>query len=150
MSRYPYKQVILMRTDLKNTDGAPVPAGKLIAQGGHASSMWVALRLQELFVRAEKYPNKPLSRALEESFSDAEKAWLTGKFAKIVLAVGSEEELNSLVLQAREIGIEANIVTDSGATEFGGKPTVTCAGLGPDLSERIDVVTGHLKRLKNI
>ena len=32
------KQVIVMRSDLKNKDGHRLPKGKLIAQGAHAST----------------------------------------------------------------------------------------------------------------
>ena len=70
-----YKQVIVMRHDLQ------MRRGKQIAQGSHASMSFICCRLQE-----------PGSLALDD-FTDAQRAWLTGSFAKICCRVDSEEEL---------------------------------------------------------
>ena len=43
--------------------------------------------------------------------------------------------------------IDAVVITDAGHTEFGGVPTVTCAGIGPASAAEIDRITGHLKPL---
>jgi PTH2 family peptidyl-tRNA hydrolase len=48
--------------------------------------------------------------------------------------------------KAKEAGLEVHIITDSGRTEFK-EPTKTCLAIGPDLSEKIDTITGHLKLL---
>jgi len=45
------------------------------------------------------------------------------------------------------MNVECHVITDNGKTEFGGIPTKTCLALGPDLSEKIDEVTGDLKLL---
>jgi PTH2 family peptidyl-tRNA hydrolase len=36
---------------------------------------------------------------------------------------------------------------DAGLTEFNGVPTKTCIAIGPNWSDEIDEITGHLKLL---
>ena len=59
----------------------------------------------------------------------------------------SEEELLAVVRVAQEVGVLAHLVVDAGRTEFHGVPTPTCCAVGPDVPERIDPITGHLKLL---
>src|SRR5262245_34435591 len=65
------KQVIVMRRDLG------MRRGKEIAQGAHASMIWLALRIRQ--------PGSP--------FTEAERRWLDGAFTKVCVRVDSEEEL---------------------------------------------------------
>lgn len=113
------KQVILMRDDLN------MRKGKMIAQGAHAST-----------------------KVIVENFSHPKvKRWLNGPFAKIVVRVGSEEELRALTDEANRRGLLTSLIVDAGRTEFNGVPTVTCGAIGPDEEDAIDPVTGHLKLL---
>ena len=73
--------------------------------------------------------------------------WLEAGFAKICCRVDSERELLEIHEQAREVGLESHLITDSGKTEFHGQPTHTCVAIGPDLAEKIDAVTGGLQLL---
>lgn len=123
------KQVIVMRHDLK------MRRGKQIAQGAHASMSFLTLRLQ-------KYGHTSLANC-----SSAERAWLTGAFAKVCCRVDSEEELMEIHDKAVEAGLEVHLITDSGKTEFHGQPTRTCLAIGPDDAEKIDEITGHLQLL---
>ena len=123
------KQVIVMRHDLK------MRRGKQIAQGAHASMSLLCRRFQ----------NQP-SVSLTD-FSDSERAWLAGSFAKICCRVNSEEELMSIHEQAISAGLQVHLITDSGKTEFHGQPTRTCLAIGPDDAAKIDAVTGHLELL---
>jgi peptidyl-tRNA hydrolase, PTH2 family len=149
-AHYGVKQVILMRTDLRTPQGQKVRSGKLMAQAAHASMIWLSKRVQSVFLMpftlkaedAEKY-----FFAAAAHFSAAEKEWLEGSFAKIVLAVDSEAELQRLVEAARADFLNAEVVTDAGMTEFGGIPTVTCAAIGPATSGAIDRITSHLRPL---
>lgn len=125
----PIKQVICMRHDLK------MRRGKQIAQGAHASMSFLTRRLQEAG-----------SVSLDD-FSEAERAWLTGSFAKVCCRVNSEEELLAVRDKAVEAGLEVHLITDSGKTEFHGEPTDTCLAIGPDLAEKIDEITGELQLL---
>lgn len=124
------KQVIVMRKDLG------MRKGKMIAQGAHASMAFMSKRNREAFGTGK--PPK---------FSDEEKEWMEGSFAKVCLYVTSEEELLNIFHEAREAGLTAELITDSGLTEFHGVPTNTCIGLGPHRSDKIDAITGDLKLL---
>lgn len=116
------KQVIVIRKDLK------MRRGKEIAQGAHASMAFLA--------------KKALAR---EEFTRAERGWLEGPFTKVCVRVDSEEQLLAVARAAEDAGIRAEVITDAGKTEFGGVPTRTCLAVGPDLSERVDAVTGGLE-----
>ncbi len=113
----PYKQVILVREDLK------LPKGKLAAQVGHAAV--------EAVLKSEK---------------DVVKKWRAEGMMKVVLKVADEKELKKYMQQAKDQGLVTALITDAGRTvvEPG---TVTCLGIGPDTIEHIDTVTGKLKVL---
>lgn len=113
------KQVIVMRSDLN------MRKGKMIAQGAHAS----------MKVLVENADDKRIL------------SWLANSFTKIVVRVDSEDELLTIYNQAKEAGILSALITDNGATEFGGVKTNTCIAIGPDESDNIDKITGHLKLL---
>lgn len=123
------KQVIVMRHDLK------MRRGKQIAQGAHASMSFLCRRLQN-----------QQSVSISD-FSEIERTWLTGSFAKVCCRVNSEAELLDIFDKATTAGIEVHLITDSGKTEFHGQATRTCLAIGPDLAERIDPITGHLELL---
>ena len=120
-----------MRRDLRNTDGMKIPKGKIVAQCGHA---YVALTLKA----RDKVDFYQLAMLNE---------WLKNSYTKICLGVDSEEELLALYNKAVDKGINAVLITDNGDTQFGGKKTITCMGIGPDLDTRLDEITGHLKSL---
>jgi PTH2 family peptidyl-tRNA hydrolase len=61
------------------------------------------------------------------------------------LQVPDEAGLLRVYEAAREAGLEVNLITDSGRTEFHGVPTMTAVALGPDYDEKIDPVTGGLE-----
>ena len=123
------KQVIVMRHDLK------MRRGKQIAQGAHASMSFICRRLQEA---------APVSL---DDFTEAQRAWLTGAFAKVCCRVDSEEELMEVHDKAVAAGLDVHLIADSGKTEFHGEATNTCLAIGPDEADVIDEVTGHLQLL---
>ena len=123
------KQVIVIRHDLK------MRLGKQIAQASHASMSFICRRLQN-----------QRSVSLDD-FSEVERSWLTGAFAKICCRVNSEEDLMGIHDKAVASGLEVHLITDSGKTEFHGQPTRTCLAIGPDVAEKIDALTGHLELL---
>lgn len=111
----PYKQVILVREDLK------LPKGKLAAQASHAS------------VDATLKSDKKIVDA-----------WKKDGGKKIVLKVSNEQEIFKYKQMAEENGLKTAVVIDAGHTVV--QPgTVTCVGIGPDLEENIDEITGNLK-----
>ena len=115
--------------------------GKMIAQGAHASMMFLVkgAEAQRSFFHDDI--------KLKKSITVEQDRLLTGKFTKICVSVDSEEEMQAIHDAAIAVGIESHMVTDAGLTEFDGVPTKTCIALGPDYSSRIDQLTGHLKLL---
>lgn len=128
------KQIIVLRSDLKNKQGQKVRSGKLMAQVAHASMAFMSNRIRRYIYDAEI----PI-----EEFSAPQLLWIEDLFTKVCLKVDSEEELLDIHQKAIEEGLEVHLITDSGLTEFD-KPTNTCLAIGPDYSERIGKITGHL------
>ena len=121
-----FKQIIAVRNDLN------MRRGKMIAQGAHASIMFLVHRLCDGEVGAKDH-------AIQE--------WLTQGMTKICVRVDSEAELLDIAQKAQDAGLTVHVITDAGHTEFGGVPTKTCLAIGPDEEEKIDAVTGNLKLL---
>lgn len=119
------KQVIVIRKDLK------MRRGKECSQASHASLAFLTRRIQ----------NKP-NQLARDLLSAVEWEWVNGIFRKVCLQAQSEEELLGVFEAAKEAGLEAHLITDAGITEFDGVPTITAVGIGPDLDERIDAITG--------
>ena len=115
-----FKQVILVRTDLK------MGKGKLAAQVAHAS-LGAALKAME-------------------THRDWFEKWMEEGQAKVVLRVSSESELLEYKEKALDAGLPVELVVDRGLTQL--KPgTTTCLGIGPAPSELIDRLTGMLRLL---
>jgi len=112
-----FKQVILVRADLK------LPKGKLAAQAAHAS-VEAVLRCGEEMVAK----------------------WRSQGMAKIVVKVKDEKELIKYFQAAKDEGFAASLITDAGRTVIA-PGTKTCVGIGPDLEEDLDSLTGELKLL---
>lgn len=113
-----------MRTDLN------MRKGKMIAQGAHASMSFLVSEIRN-----------------ECNLTGEEIIWLSEKFTKVCLQVGSEEELLNIHEKAKAAGLKSYLITDSGQTEFHGVLTNTCIAIGPHNPERIDKITGDLKLL---
>ena len=149
----PVKQVIVIRSDLK------MRRGKEIAQGAHAAMAWLSKRL--IFDDGDPWecPSSFCPHLMHDPYCDgakpdmteiaslsrAELIWLKGLFTKVVCRVRSEEELLRVYADAKQAGLQAEMITDSGHTEFHDEPTVTCIAIGPDWEHLIDPVTGDLE-----
>jgi PTH2 family peptidyl-tRNA hydrolase len=115
-----YKQVILVRTDLR------MGRGKIAVQVAHAA-VSTALKAQ---------------RERREWFD----IWIREGQAKVVLKVRGIEELLEYKRMAEDKGLPVELISDRGLTQL--KPgTVTCLGIGPAPSDMIDEITGDLKLL---
>lgn len=115
-----YKQVILVRTDLK------MGTGKKCAQSCHASvSASDMVRVQNKNVWKE---------------------WKNSGQKKVVLKVQNLEQLKELVKKLEMKNFLHFIVKDAGLTQLS-PGTVTAIGIGPVLSEEVDKITGDLKLL---
>ncbi len=128
------KQVIVVRSDLKNTEGNKIRTGKLAAQCCHASIAFLI--------------NKVLNEYgwTGPVFSDEQEYWMENGQTKICVQVDSEEELHRIYNEAKAASLEVHIIKDSGKTEFK-EPTYTCLAIGPNKAEEIDKLTGDLKLL---
>lgn len=112
-----YKQVILLRADLK------LPRGKACSQCAHASV-----------------------EAVLKSDSKLVKKWHAQGMAKIVLKVKDEKELLKYFQQAKEQDLTVALITDAGRTVIA-PGTKTAVAIGPDEEEKIDEITGKLPLL---
>ena len=88
----PTKQVIVMRKDLG------MRKGKMIAQGAHASTKFLSLRIQ----KAPRISKGVYAMRL----TPQEEAWIEGSFKKICVAVSSEEELFEIHAKAKQAGLQ--------------------------------------------
>nr|MDO8114796.1 peptidyl-tRNA hydrolase Pth2 [Candidatus Sigynarchaeota archaeon] len=113
-----YKQIIVIRTDLK------MSTGKSIVQGAHASIL--------------------ASEKTKRLMPDTWRAWFSEGQRKIVCKVQSKEELFRIKADVERLNVPCEIVADAGLTEL--EPgTITALGIGPALETTIDPVTRTLK-----
>ena len=116
-SKEDIKFVIVVRKDLD------MGCGKIAAQVGHACSSVVYNNIDDIY------------------------NWINyGGQRKAVLKVKSEKELIDLIKKARELRILTTAIRDAGKTQVESN-TLTCCGFGPDISNKLDKLTGHLKLL---
>ncbi len=117
---YEYKQVILIRTDLK------MGTGKKCAQACHASvsaSDLVRIKNKQVW-----------------------KLWKNSGQKKVVLKVSSMEDISSIYKNLLKERIPCFLIRDAGLTQL--EPgTTTALGVGPAISTEIDKITGDLKLL---
>nr|WP_259369953.1 peptidyl-tRNA hydrolase Pth2 [Nanobdella aerobiophila] len=72
--------------------------------------------------------------------------WRSEGAKKVVLYVKDLNELLEVYKKAKECNINTVMIQDAGLTQI--EPgTITCIGIGPDLEEKIDKITGTLKLL---
>lgn len=115
--------------------------GKIAAQCAHAS---MKVLLDQMF--KHQVDHEPALTLVMGEGSPLH-LWLEGQFTKVVCGVNSEAELDEVYNKAKEAGVPASIIVDSGRTEFHGVPTKTVVAIGPDWGENIDPITGHLQLL---
>lgn len=128
-----YRQMLVVRKDLK------MRTGKAIAQGSHAA-MGGVTRGPGAHIRETPQGQRELVVPLDDDLY----AWLTGRFKKVCVYVTSEAELLALHEKAVAAGMRACLIQDAGLTEFKGVPTYTVLSLGPHPKARLDPLTGHL------
>ena len=77
--------------------------------------------------------------------SSEEAKWINGTYKKIVVGVDSEAELKDVMFRAELSGMGVYPVFDKRHVNNEGDVTAACIAIGPDESELVDQVTGHLK-----
>jgi peptidyl-tRNA hydrolase len=65
---------------------------------------------------------------------------------KVALVTRNLHQLLVLESRARELGVPRSLVHDLGYTQFEGRETITCLGVGP--LRRTDPIYRHLKRFQ--
>lgn len=115
-----FKQVIVIRTDLK------MSKGKIAVQVAHASVS-----------------------AAEDSrtrFPNWWRNWLLQGQKKVAVKVKSKDDLIRIFNEAKRNDLPASLIADRGLTEL--KPgTITCVGIGPAPERLIDKITGSMPLL---
>ena len=134
MSKTPYKQVIVLRKDLN------MRKGKMVAQGAHAS-------LAALLLGAVRQEDGKGAGTVTLHLDVGTWGWLSDRFTKVCVAAQDLDELLALRDRAAEHGLRHCLIQDAGLTEFGGVPTYTALAVGPDVSDRVDTITGNLPLL---
>ena len=119
-SDFSYKQVIVVRTDIK------MSKGKMAAQAGHAA------------VSASEYARK--------NRPEWWNPWIMEGQCKIAVKVKSEQEISELERKARNAGLPVALIVDRGLTEIPPN-TTTCLGIGPAPANKVDAITGKLPLL---
>lgn len=119
-STFSYKQLIVVRNEIK------MSRGKIAAQAGHAA------------VSASEYARK--------NRPEWWNPWIREGQCKIAVKVKSEQELLELERKARNKGLPAVLIIDRGLTELPPE-TITCLGIGPAPSDKVDTITGKLSLL---
>jgi len=112
------KLALLVRTDLG------MGRGKIAAQVAHAAFLAVLAT---------------------QGGSDCA-AWLAAGQPKVVLRVGSEEDLSRIANAGLTAGLPVAVVQDAGRTQVP-PGTPTCCAVGPAASTRVDQLTGGLSLL---
>lgn len=127
------KQVIVMRKDLN------MRKGKMCAQASHASMSFLT--------RNAAY-GEGLLQILPDHMQPLEvRYWLQNSFRKICVYVNSQEELVAIHQKALDAGLISHLITDNGATEFNGVPTMTCCAIGPHWDSKFEGITDQLPLL---
>ncbi|MFW9958111.1 MAG: peptidyl-tRNA hydrolase Pth2 [Candidatus Odinarchaeota archaeon] len=120
LSKFQYKQVIAVRTDLAMSRGK---IAVQVAHGALSASENARVSQQEIW-----------------------RAWYREGQKKVAVKVSSEEELLELRRQAINHRLPHALIRDAGMTELP-PGTITVLGIGPARAEVMDKVTGDLKLL---
>jgi PTH2 family peptidyl-tRNA hydrolase len=120
MSEFLYKQVIVFHSDLK------LSKGKTAVQAGHAA---VSAAEEARRYRKNWWKN-----------------WVNEGQRKIAVKVKTEKELLDIEKQTKDSKLPCALIIDRGLTEVPPN-TITCLGIGPAPSDRVDKITGRLHLL---
>jgi PTH2 family peptidyl-tRNA hydrolase len=112
------KLALVVRTDLD------MGRGKIAAQVAHAA----------------------VSAAIRNLRTAGFAAWLREGQPKVVLRVGSGDELLEVCDAAAASGLPVEVIQDAGRTQVA-PGTATCCAIGPAADEAVDRVTGALRLL---
>lgn len=127
MKREP-KQIILLRRDLKLR---------------RAEAAALASKASMAFIVESDVSDRSGSIQIELSGTEAE--WMINASTRIVLGVPSEDAMKKILLKAELQGIPTYEITGSSSGKVNEGVQLIAAALGPDDSDKLDLVTGNLK-----
>ncbi len=117
---FEYKQVLVIRTDLK------MSRGKMAVQTAHAA----------VSSAEEARKHAPTSW----------RKWLWEGQKKVAVKVTNEADILALQEKAQRAGLPVYLVRDRGLTELP-PGTITALGIGPAATKSVDTITGDLQLL---
>lgn len=132
------KQYIIVRTDLNLSNG------KLASQVAHASMKVFFDKFEYTQICLKS--GADLVDGLVYIPSEAEMQWIKGKFTKIIKKVKNENQLLKVYEQAKEAGLNASLIRDSGLYGLEGE-NYTAVAVGPNYVEDCEPVVGKLRLL---
>lgn len=136
------KQVIVIRKDLN------MRKGKIAAQAGHACMAFLTTEMTfEQAPYQGEYYGSLINNYYGPNTTKEILHWLQNSFRKICVYVNSQEELEEVHQKALDAGLISHLITDNGATEFNGVPTMTCCAIGPHWDSKFEDITNHLPLL---
>jgi len=135
------KQYIIVRTDLN------LSAGKLAAQSAHACLKVFFDKFEHTQICLKS--GADLVYGLVYIPSEAEMQWIKGKFTKITKKVKNENQLIKVYEQAKEAGLNASLIKDSGLYGLEGE-NYTAVAVGPNYVEDCEPVVGKLQLLTDL
>ena len=125
-----------------------MPSGKVAAQVSHASMAFVVKKIQDNVVNRDK--NGTISEVVLSN--DIFDGWVNGSFAKLILSVRSEDEMNQVMERLNKSEMIENVdyfkIIDQGRTVFEGVETWTCTGFVPMKQKDINRLFGSLPLFK--
>jgi len=133
------KQVIAVRKDLDMNNG------RMAAQVAHAA-MKVFLDRAAAII--------PLNLESDEWWISIKNVtgpmakWCKDNFTKVVVGINAEDDIYKLKEKADNADIPNAIMVDNGFPECYHGKTATCIAIGPDISEKIDAITGNLELIQ--
>lgn len=122
------KQVILLRRDLR------LRRAEAAALAAKASTAFM-LDMDE----------SETSSQIQVRLSGTDAEWLLGSATRIVLGISSEDALRKILLKAEINGISTYEIVGSSSGKENEGIQLIAAALGPDESDKLDLITGNLK-----
>lgn len=122
------KQIILLRRDMR------LRRSEAAALASKASMAFI--------VECDESDN---SGSVKVNLSGIEAEWILGSSTRIILGVTSEDAMRKLLLKAELQGVSTYEITGSSSGKSDEGIQLIAAALGPDDSDKLDLITGNLK-----
>lgn len=122
------KQIILLRRDMK------LRRAEAAALASKASMCFIL-----------EGDESDQSGSVKVTLSGIEAEWMLGSSTRIILGVSSEETMRKLLLKAELQGVSTYEITGSSSGKVDEGIQLIAAALGPDDSDKLDLITGNLK-----